>query len=203
MTANLSPDQCRTDQPAAMLRRAGRPLALVLAAVLGAGLLAGCEGENQQLQEWMEQQRREVRPSVAPLAAPKKFQPVPYANAQQVDPFSTQKLSVALKQESKQPNSLLAAEMNRRKEPLEAFPLDAMAMVGSVAKAGTPFALLRVDNLLYQVKAGDYLGQNYGRILRITETEVALREVVQDAAGEWTERNATLQLQERAQEKAR
>ena len=179
-----------------------RPAALVLVLVLGSSLLAGCEGETQQLQEWMEQQRREVRPSVAPLAAPKKFNPVPYANAQQVDPFSTQKLSVALKQESKQPNSLLAAEMNRRKEPLEAFPLDAMSMVGSVAKAGRPFALLRVDNLLYQVKAGDYLGQNYGRVLRITETEVALREVVQDAAGEWTERNATLQLQERGQERA-
>ena len=180
-----------------------RPAALVVLLVLGSGLLAGCEGETQQLQEWMEQQRREVRPSVAPLAPPKKFNPVPYANAQQVDPFSTQKLSVALKQEAKQPNSMLAAEMNRRKEPLEAFPLDAMAMVGSVAKSGRPFALLRVDNLLYQVKAGDYLGQNYGRILRITETEVALREVVQDAAGEWTERNATLQLQERGQEKAR
>jgi len=114
---------------------------------------------------------------------------------------------VALKQEAKQPNSLLAAEMNRRKEPLEAFPLDAMAMVGSVSKNGVPFALLRVDNLLYQVKAGDYIGQNYGRIMRIGETEVALREIVQDAAGEWTERNATLQLQEKAQvqgqEKAR
>ncbi|GCL65336.1 pilus assembly protein PilP [Rubrivivax pictus] len=168
----------------------------VLLAVLG---LSGCGGETQELQDWMDQQRREVRASVAPLAAPKKFNPVPYANAQQVDPFSTQKLSVALKQEAKQPNSMLAAEMSRRKEPLESFPLDAMSMVGSVSKAGAPVALLRVDNLLYQVKAGDYLGQNYGRILRITETEVALREIVQDAAGEWIERNATLQLQERGQ----
>jgi type IV pilus assembly protein PilP len=176
-------------------RRAGW---LALPLLAGAALLSGCEGETQELQDWMEQQRREVRPSVPPLAPPKKFNPVPYANAQQVDPFSTQKLSVALKQEAKQPNSLLAAEMNRRKEPLEAFPLDTMSMVGSVAKGGVPFALLRVDNLLYQVKAGDYLGQNYGRILRISETEVALREVVQDAAGEWTERNATLQLQEKA-----
>jgi type IV pilus assembly protein PilP len=177
--------------------------ALSLALLLGSALLAGCEGDTQELKDWMDQQRREVKPSVPPLAAPKKFAPVPYANAQQVDPFSLQKLSVALKQEARQPSSLLAAEMSRRKEPLEAYPLDAMAMVGSVTKAGVPFALLRVDNLLYQVKAGDYLGQNYGRILRITETEVALREVVQDAAGEWTERTATLQLQERAQEKAR
>lgn len=181
-------------------RRASVP---VLALLLASLLLAGCEGDTQELQGWMDQQRREARPSVPPLSPPKKFMPVPYANAQQVDPFSTQKLSVALKQEAKQPNSLLATEMNRRKEPLEAFPLDAMSMVGSVAKGGVPFALLRVDSLLYQVKAGDYLGQNFGRILRITETEVALREVVQDAAGEWTERTASLQLQERAQEKAR
>jgi len=179
-----------------------RPLAALLAACL-VSLLAGCEGETQELQEWMDQQRREVRPSVQPLAAPKKFDPVPYANAQQVDPFSNQKLSVALKQEARQPSSLLAAEMNRRKDPLKAFPLDSMSMVGSVSRGGTPLALLRVDNLLYQVKPGDYLGQNFGRITRITETELALREVVQDAAGEWIERTVTLQLQERAQEKAR
>jgi len=178
---------------------ARRPVLASAAALLLLGLGA-CGGETQELQDWMDQQRREVRPSVAPLAPPKKFNPVPYANAQQVDPFSNQKLSVALKQEARQPNSMLAAEMGRRKEPLESFPLDAMSMVGSVSRAGRPVALLRVDNLLYQVKAGDYLGQNFGRILRITETDVALREIVQDAAGEWIERTATLQLQERGQE---
>ena len=65
-------------------------------------------------------------------------------------------------------------------------------------KNGRPFALLRVDNLLYQVKAGDYIGQNYGKITRITETNLAVREIVQDAAGEWIERPSSLQLQERA-----
>ena len=161
-------------------------------------LLAGCDGDQQELQGWMEQQRRTVKPSIEPLAAPKKFDPVPYGNAQSVDPFSTQKLSVAIKQENKQPNSVFAAELNRRKDPLESYPLDSMSMVGSLAVSTRPVALLRVDNLLYQVKVGDYLGQNYGKIIRITETEVALREIVQDAAGEWIERNSTLQLQERA-----
>jgi len=174
-----------------------RSVIALIAPLLAGALLAGCNTEHQELQDWMEQQKREVRPNVQPLAPPKKFDPVPYANGQAVDPFSAQKLSVALKQEARQPSSLLAAEMNRRKEPLEAYPLDAMAMVGSMVRAGRPMALLRVDNLLYQVKAGDYLGQNFGRILRITETEVVLREVVQDAAGEWIERNATLQLQEK------
>jgi type IV pilus assembly protein PilP len=146
----------------------------------------------------MDQQRREVKPNVPPLEAPKKFDPEPYTQAQAVEPFSNQKLTVALKQEAQQPNSLLAAELNRRKEPLEAYPLDSMTMVGSVNKNGQPFALLKVDNLLYQVKVGDYLGQNYGRVTKIAETEVDLREIVQDAAGEWIERPATLQLQERA-----
>ena len=160
--------------------------------------LAACSGEQEELAQWMEQQKREVKPSVQPLSAPKKFNPQTYLAATGVEPFSNQKLTVALKQEARQPNSLLAAEINRRKEPLEAYPIDSMSMVGSVVRAGRPSALLRVDNLLYQVKLGDYLGQNYGKITRITETDVALREIVQDAAGEWIERNSALQLQEKA-----
>ena len=161
-------------------------------------LLAACGEEHDELTQWMEQQRREVKPNVEPLTPPKKFDPQPYALTQNVEPFSSQKLSVALKQEARQPNSLLSAEMSRRKEPLEAYPLDGMSMVGSMARQGAPYALLRVENLLYQVKVGDYLGQNYGRITRIGETEITLREIVQDAAGEWIERPATLQLQEKA-----
>ena len=159
---------------------------------------AGCGGEQEELTQWMEQQRREVKPSVEPLSPPKKFTPQPYTALSGVEPFSNQKLTVALKQEARQPNSLLAAEINRRKEPLEAYPLDSMSMVGSVVKAGRSYALLRVDALLYQVKQGDYLGQNYGKIIKISETDVALREIVQDAAGEWVERNSALQLQEKA-----
>lgn len=174
------------------------PLMRVLAGAMLLALLAGCGAENEELQDWMDRQRREVKPNVSPLSPPKKFEAQPYTSAQAVDPFSLQKLTVALKMEARQPNSILSAELNRRKEPLEAYPLDSMSMVGSVAKGGTPFALLRVDNLLYQVKPGDYLGQNYGRIVKITETQVDLREIVQDAAGEWIERPASLQLQEKA-----
>jgi type IV pilus assembly protein PilP len=177
-----------------------RPAQTVFIALLwGIALtLAGCGGEQDELTQWMEQQKREAKPSVQPLSPPKKFVPEAYQASSGVEPFSTQKLTVALKQEARQPNSLLAAEINRRKEPLEAYPLDSMTMVGSVARGGRPYALLRVDNLLYQVKLGDYLGMNYGKITQITETDVSLREIVQDAAGEWIERNSALQLQEKA-----
>jgi type IV pilus assembly protein PilP len=175
------------------------PTAFALAAVVFLTInMAGCSGGQEELQEWMELQRREVKPNVTPLLPPKKFIPEPYAAFDAVEPFSTQKLTVALKQETRQPNSLLASEINRRKEPLEAYPLDSMEMVGSVTKQARPTALLRVDKLLYQVKLGDYLGQNYGKITKITETDIALREIVQDAAGEWIERNTTLELQEKA-----
>jgi type IV pilus assembly protein PilP len=164
--------------------------------VAACALVAGCGAELDELQAWMDQQKREVKPNVPPLTPPKKFDPQPYVAADSVDPFSNQKLAVALKRDERAPSSLLAAELKRRKEPLEAYPLDSMNMVGSLNRSGTPFALLRVEGLLYQVKVGDYLGQNYGRILKVSETEVVLREVVQDAAGEWIERNTSLQLVE-------
>lgn len=173
-------------------------LARSFAALALLALLAGCAADHDELRQWMEQQRREIKPNVTPLQAPKKFDPEPYSQSAAVEPFSGQKLSVALKQEARAPNSLLAAQLNRRKEPLEAFPLDSMSMVGSVTRSGRPYALLRVDALLYQVRVGDHLGQNYGQITAISETEITLKETVQDAAGEWIERPATLQLQERA-----
>lgn len=170
-----------------------RHLLIPLAAL---SLLAGCGSDIDELRQWMDQERRDAKPTVTPLLPPKKFLPQPYESGAGVDPFSTQKLSVAVRQEAAQPSSLLTAEINRRKEPLEAYPLDTMSMVGSLTRDGRRYALLRVDNLLYQVKGGDYLGQNFGRITKITETEITLREVVQDAAGEWIERTSTLQLQE-------
>ncbi len=161
-------------------------------------LLSACNADQQELAQWMDQQRKEVKPNVQPISPPKKFDPQPYAVGDAVEPFSTQKLAVAIKQESRQPNSLLQSEINRRPEPLEAYPLDSVTMVGSVTRGQQPFVLLKVDKLLYQVKLGDYIGQNYGKIVKITETDVALREIVQDASGEWIERISSIQLQENA-----
>ncbi|WP_431100231.1 pilus assembly protein PilP [Roseateles noduli] len=187
----------RTASPgvATLDRAPVRALGLLGLALTGA-LLTGCTSSTDELQQWMEEQRQQTRPTVKPLTPPKTFQPQPYEAQAVVDPFSTQKLTVALRREATQPSSLLAAEMKRRREPLEAFPLDSMTMVGSVSRDGRPYALLRVDNLLYQARVGDYMGQNFGRITKISETEITLREVVQDAAGEWIERTSTLQLQE-------
>ena len=176
-------------------------LALGLATIICLGLTACSSFEQEELQQWMAEQRNQTRPKVQPLPEPSKFSPQAYTQESAVEPFSSQKLTQALNRDANRASAnaaLIAPELSRRKEPLEATPLDAVAMVGSLIKLGHPVALVRVDNLLYQVRVGNYLGQNYGRITKISETELALREIVQDAAGEWVERVATLQLQERS-----
>lgn len=163
-------------------------------------LMAGCSSSDEdQLQQWMTEQRNATRSRVDRLPEPTKFTPQAYTEEGAIEPFSNQKLALALKRDSSQSTvntALIAPELARRKEPLEASPLDSVAMVGSLIKVGQPVALVRVDNLLYQVRVGNYLGQNYGKITKVSETGISLREIVQDAAGEWIERTATLQLQE-------
>jgi len=172
---------------------------------LGTGLLvaagvslAGCGANTDELSQWMEQQKREVKPNVEPIPAPKKFVPQPYASISGIEPFSSQKVTAGTRIDNRQSNAMLQAQLRRRKEPLEAYPLDAMKMVGTVTRQGKPHALIEVDKLLHYVKLGEYMGQNYGQVVKIDETELALKELVQDAAGEWIERTTTLQLQEKA-----
>ena len=178
-----------------------RPLYGLLCVVIFAELAACGSSNEDEIRQWLVEERNQTRPRVAPIPAPKQFKPEAYTNATGIEPFSNQKLTQALKRDSSQVASngaLVAPELARRKEPMEAFPIDVMSLVGSIIKAGQPVALVKVDNLLYQVKLGSYLGQNYGRVTKISETEVTLREIVQDAVGEWIERIATLQLQERS-----
>ena len=162
--------------------------------------LAACsEAPESSLQEWMSEQRSSLKPVSEAVAVPKKFNPQVYAQEGKVDPFGVQKLVVGLRADSANPvsnSSLIAPELNRRKQPLEAYPLDVMAYVGNLQKDSKKSALLRVDKLIYQVEDGAYLGPNYGKITAISDVEIVLREIVQDSAGEWIERQATLQLQE-------
>lgn len=163
-------------------------------------MLIGCGSSgDDELRLWMTELRATTKPRVTPLTEPKQFFPESYAADSGMEPFNPVKLTQALKRESMQTASnaaLIAPEMARRKEPLEAFPLDVMVMVGSLDKNSAPTALLKVDKLLYQVRVGNYIGQNYGKITKITESSIQLREIVQDATGDWIERIASLDLQE-------
>ena len=162
-------------------------LALAVAASL---LLAGCSGEtHQDLRAWMAEQGKNVKGKLDPLPQMKPYEPFAYNAFDLSDPFKPRKI------EPNRGNSKLAPDMSRRKEPLEAFPLESLNMVGSLEQKKAMYALVRTpEKDVYQVRVGNYLGQDYGVVTAITDSEIRLKELVQDSAGDWTERSSTLQL---------
>ncbi len=144
----------------------------------------------------MEDVQRQTPVTVQKLPEPKKFTPFVYSAKNEVDPYSPAKLSIALAKMQANSGNGIKPDLERRKEPLENYPLDSIKMVGTLEKPGLSYALLQVDKAVFQVKAGNHIGQNFGMITKITDTEVELKEIVRDAAGDWTERKAKLELQE-------
>ena len=164
-----------------------------LAIIIGAAvLLAGCGGENQDLRSWMAEQGKGVRGRLDPLPQLKPYEPFAYNAFDLPDPFKPRKIQ-PVKGDSK-----LAPDMNRRREPLESYPLESLAMVGTLARNNKQmYALVKTpEKDIYQVKDGNYLGQNYGVVTDISDSEIKLKELVQDGAGDWTERTSALQLQQ-------
>lgn len=167
---------------------------LLLTASLG---LSGCEDDsNQEVKQWMDEVRQQTRVNVPKLSEPKKFLPFSYAAQDSVDPYNPSKLEIALAKAKANSNSALKPDMERRREPLESYPLDTLRMVGTLQKPGINYALVQADKTVFHLKVGNYIGQNFGMITNITDTEVELKEIVQDASGEWVERQAKLELQE-------
>jgi type IV pilus assembly protein PilP len=160
-------------------------------------LLAGCGGESHQdLRAWMAEQGKGVKGKLEPLPQVKPYEPFTYNAFDLPDPFKPRKIEPV-----KSANNL-APDLNRRKEPLEAFPLESLQMVGTLQKGRNVFALIRTtDKDIYQVRVGNYLGQNFGVIVGITDSEIKLKELVQDGSGDWTERSSTLQLAEAADQR--
>jgi type IV pilus assembly protein PilP len=171
-------------------------LRLIVPALLLAGL-SGCgDGGVPEVKRWMDQVRSETKVSIPKLPEPKKFTPFAYTGKTTIDPYNPGKLTAAfIKQQVSSGNSL-KPDLDRRREPLETFPLDALKMVGTLERAGLSYAILQADKAIYQIKVGNYIGQNLGLVTGISETAVDIREVVQDASGDWVERKAKLELQE-------
>jgi len=158
--------------------------------------LSGCGDSGvQELREWMADVQAHTHVLIPKLTEPKKFTPFVYAGKTTIDPFNANKLLVVLAKMQASSNGL-RPNLDRRREALENYPLDSVKMVGTLQKVGLSYALLQIDKTVFQVKVGNYVGQNFGMVTRISETEVNLKEIVQDATGEWVEREATLALQE-------
>ena len=154
-------------------------------------LLAACSSEMDELKAFVRDSEKGLPRRVEPLPAVKPFEPFTYEGFDLPDPFKPRKLSAP-----KEGGGGIAPDLNRRKEPLEAFPLEQLKMVGTLTQGGETYAIVRADKTLYRVKKGNYMGQNFGLITEVTENDIKLKEIIQDSAGDWAERQSVLPLLE-------
>lgn len=152
--------------------------------------LASCSGEQySDLRQFVKESDNLPHGRIPPLPEVKPYDPFTYDAYNLADPFKPRKIEVP-----KTASGGLQPDFNRRKEPLEAYPLENLRMVGTLQQKKETFALVKTpDNNLFRVKLGNYMGQDFGRIEAITESAVKLKEFVQDGSG-WTERISTMQL---------
>ena len=153
-------------------------------------LLSGCgAASHQDLREWMSEQGKGAKGRLDPLPTIRPYESFAYNAFDLPDPFKPRKI------EPNKSTSKLQPDVTRRREPLEAFPLESLAMVGTIEKGKALYALVKTpERDIYQVRQGNYLGQNYGVIVEISDSELKLKELVQDGAGDWAERSSALNL---------
>ncbi len=156
--------------------------------------ISGCgSDEYQDLRQFVAESGNNLRGRVEPLPEMKPYEPFSYEAYDLQDPFKPRKPETGEKGDSERPTQ--ASDL-RRKEALEAYPRESLKMVGTLQdKNRKMFALVKTpENNLYQIKIGNYLGQNFGIVTAITETSITLKEVFQDTSGIWSERTSSLQL---------
>src|SRR5688572_1769323 len=163
----------------------------------GVALLAACGGEEQsELRQELATMTKDLRGRVDPLPQVRSYEPVPYKGESMLDPFVPGRIVVSQAATAGGGGGGVQPDLNRPKEPLEAFPLEAVQMVGTLAQNKDTYALVRAGNNLFRVKKGNYMGQNFGVITAIDEGQISLKEVVQDSGGDWVERTTTVQMSE-------
>ena len=164
-------------------------------------VLAACGGEeHQDIKQWMAESSKDMRGHVQPIPEIKAFPIVSYDAADLLDPFSPSKVIP----EKRAGSGGLQPDFDRPREPLEAYPLETLKMVGVVRDKGALHALIQMGGVVYQVRIGNHMGQDFGVVTGITDSEVQVKELVQDPTGQtadWVERLSTLQLQEGAPQK--
>ncbi|MDD2916073.1 MAG: pilus assembly protein PilP [Gallionella sp.] len=158
-------------------------------------LLTGCGGQEfQDLHDFVTDAGKDMRGKIPPPPEVKPYEPFAYNNGTNLsDPFKPRKpeLRSGGSTGGNQP------DMDRPKEALEEFPLESLRMVGYLYQKKVGYAVVRApDAKLHRVKAGNYIGMNFGLIKEVTETEIAIKETVQDSTGDWSERMSSLKLVE-------
>jgi len=153
-------------------------------------LLAGCTRGDAELREWVAREKAQPGAPIAPLPVLKTFETFEYSDQSMRDPFSPSldELPVG---SGPQPDK-------HPKEPLEAYALDSLRMVGSMGAGSALEGLIKdTEGTIHRVHGGNYLGQNNGKIVGITETHIDLVELIPNGTGGWMERHATIALPEK------
>lgn len=165
---------------------------IIAIALAGFVLVACSSGDHEDLRLWMNDAAKDVKGKIPPLPQVKPYEPVAYDAGNLLDPFKPGKIG---SEQKKNAGGGLQPDMNRPREPLEAYPLESLKYVGVMTRKKASYAIILVDGALYQVKLGNYMGQNFGVVTKISESEVTLKELIQDSAGDWVERESSLLLQ--------
>jgi type IV pilus assembly protein PilP len=154
-------------------------------------LLAGCEKDMRDLEQFVTETKQKHRGFVKPLPEFEPYRSFTYTPEKLRDPFVVeQSIQQAIAQ-----NTGPRPDANRRKEPLEAFPMDSLKMVGVLEQKANLWALVRdPDGTIHRVQKGNYMGENDGRITLISESKIEVRELVKDGLGQWMAREASLGL---------
>lgn len=168
--------------------RAAR-IAMVFAALGMTFGLAACSGQGD-LHEWVAQVKARKGAPLPALPVVKTFETFIYQDQDRRDPFEP-----APPEANAQTASGPHPDQNRPREPLEAFPLDSLKMVGTIGAKGGIEALVKdPQGVIHQVHVGDYMGQNYGHVTQVTSSEVDVVELVPNGSGGWMERDASVAL---------
>jgi type IV pilus assembly protein PilP len=176
------------------MKRRNSKAVLATAATLA---IAACGGEQYgDLKQELALLTKDLRGKVDPLPQVKPYEPVPYKAFEEVDPFKPARIDVVASGAAMASASGIKPDLNRPKEPLEAFPLETLRMVGTLSQDKETFGLIKAGTNLFRVKKGNYMGLNFGVITAIDENEIKLKELVQDGGGDWVERVSSLQLVE-------
>ncbi len=162
--------------------------------VLTLGLLSACQAEHGDIQEFMKQADHTIVPKIEPLPLARPYEPFEYTGFDLPNPFRPRSLK-----EPSAKNVELAPDAERRKEALEAYPLDTLKFVGLLQQRNVPHALIRADGVLHRIQVGNFMGQDYGEVVGISEAEVKIKERVQDGEGDWTIRESVLHLADEAE----
>jgi type IV pilus assembly protein PilP len=162
------------------------------------GALAACSGSNtEDLRSYVDAVKSRQQARIEPLPEFEPFDTHLYQASNERDPFVPPVNSAPKSEVAQNSGNGIAPIADRTREPLEAEPLDSLRMVGTLNRQNSSWALVRMsDSTIHRVKPGNYLGQNHGKIVQITESEVELTEIVPDGLGGWMERQASLALSE-------